>query len=82
MEIKQISLEGDSVDLGATDSPNNITHFFYRNNGKITYLDKFKKDKEVIQIDLEKYPKIPCSIYGNKVINGYENEWKLYHQTE
>ena len=23
--------------------------------------------------DLEKYPKIPCSIYGNKVINGYEN---------
>ena len=23
--------------------------------------------------DLKKYPKIPCSIYGNKVINGYEN---------
>jgi len=23
--------------------------------------------------DLEKYPKIPCSIYGNKVANGYEN---------
>jgi hypothetical protein len=56
LEVKQISLEGDSIDLGATDSPNNITHFFYRNNGKITYFDKFKKDKEVIQIDLEKYP--------------------------
>ena len=23
--------------------------------------------------DLKKYPKIPCSVYGNKVINGYEN---------
>jgi ADP-heptose:LPS heptosyltransferase len=23
--------------------------------------------------DLKKYPKIPCSIYGNKVIDGYEN---------
>ena len=23
--------------------------------------------------DLERYPKIPCSIYGNKVANGYEN---------
>ena len=23
--------------------------------------------------DLKKYPKTPCSIYGNKVINGYEN---------
>ena len=26
--------------------------------------------------DLKKYPKIPCSIYGNKVINGYENAMK------
>lgn len=23
--------------------------------------------------DLKKYPKLPCSVYGNKVINGYEN---------
>ena len=23
--------------------------------------------------DLEKYPKIPCSVYGNKVFDGYEN---------
>ncbi|HFS66588.1 MAG TPA: ADP-heptose--LPS heptosyltransferase RfaF, partial [Flavobacteriia bacterium] len=23
--------------------------------------------------DLKKYPKIPCSIYGNKVCDGYEN---------
>jgi ADP-heptose:LPS heptosyltransferase len=23
--------------------------------------------------DLKRYPKIPCSIYGNKVLNGYEN---------
>lgn len=58
MEIKKISIEGDSMDLGATNSPNNITNFFYKNNGKIIYFDKFKKDKDVIQIDLEKYPNL------------------------
>jgi|TARA_B110000238_G_C16063312_1_gene411551 hypothetical protein len=58
LEIKKISIEGDSMDLGATNSPNNITNFFYKNNGKIIYFDKFKKDKDVIQIDLEKYPNL------------------------
>jgi len=58
LEVKKISIEGDSIDLGATNSSNNITNFFYRNNGKIIYFDKFKKDKEVIQIDLEKYPNL------------------------
>jgi hypothetical protein len=58
LEIKKISIEGDSMDLGATNSPNNITNFFYKNKGKIIYFDKFKKDKDVIQIDLEKYPNL------------------------
>ena len=26
--------------------------------------------------DLEKYPKIPCSVYGNKMADGYENAMK------
>ncbi len=25
--------------------------------------------------DLKKYPKLPCSIYGNKICKGYENIW-------
>lgn len=30
-------------------------------------------DDYCIVSDLEKYPKLPCSVYGNNVINGYEN---------
>ena len=56
MEIKKISIEGDSIDLGATKSPNNITNFFLKNSGQIIYFDKYKNDKDVMQIDLEKYP--------------------------
>lgn len=33
----------------------------------------FKQDDNCILPDLKKYPKIPCSIYGNKVCDGYEN---------
>ena len=29
--------------------------------------------ENTITPDLEKYPKIPCSIYGNKICEGYEN---------
>jgi len=32
----------------------------------------FKQQDNCILPDLDKYPKIPCSIYGNKVCNGYE----------
>jgi len=32
----------------------------------------FKQQNNCILPDLEKYTKIPCSIYGNKVCNGYE----------
>jgi len=32
----------------------------------------FKQQDNCILPDLEKYPKIPCSIYGNKVCRGYE----------
>jgi len=56
LEIKKISIEGDSIDLGATKSPNNITNFFLKNSGQIIYFDKYKNDKDVMQIDLEKYP--------------------------
>ena len=33
----------------------------------------FKQDANCILPDLQKYPKIPCSIYGNKVCEDYEN---------
>jgi len=33
----------------------------------------FKQDENCILPDLKKYPKIPCSIYGNKICEGYEN---------
>jgi len=33
----------------------------------------FKQQENCILPNLEKYPKIPCSIYGNKVCSGYEN---------
>jgi len=32
--------------------------------------------------DLKKYPKIPCSIYGNKVFEGYENVMKTISPTK
>lgn len=32
----------------------------------------FKQQENCILPDLDKYPKIPCSIYGNKVCNGYD----------
>lgn len=56
MEVKKISIEGNSIDLGATNSPNNITHYFYKNNGNIVYSDKFKKKNDIQNIDLESYP--------------------------
>ncbi len=58
MQVKKISIEGNSIDLGATNSSNNITHYFYKNNTKIVYLDKFKKNNDILSIDLEKYPNI------------------------
>jgi ADP-heptose:LPS heptosyltransferase len=33
----------------------------------------FKQQQNCLLPDLKKYPKIPCSIYGNKICNGYEN---------
>lgn len=33
----------------------------------------FKQDHNCILPDLDRYPKIPCSIYGNKICDGYEN---------
>lgn len=32
----------------------------------------FNQEKHCILPDLDKYPKIPCSVYGNKILNGYE----------
>lgn len=33
----------------------------------------FLQQENCVLPDLEKYPKIPCSIYGNKICEGYEN---------
>ncbi len=33
----------------------------------------FNQEEHCILPDLEKYPKIPCSVYGNKILNGYED---------
>jgi len=65
LEVKKIFIEGDSLDLGATDSPNNITHFFYKNNGKIIYLDKFTENNDFKKVDLEKYPNIIEKQFNN-----------------
>ena len=65
LEVKKIFIEGDSLDLGATDSPNNITHFFYKNNGKIIYLDKFIENNTFEKVDLEKYPNIIEKQFNN-----------------
>lgn len=33
----------------------------------------FNQEEHCILPDLEKYPKLPCSVYGNKVFEGYED---------
>jgi ADP-heptose:LPS heptosyltransferase len=33
----------------------------------------FKQDENCLLPDLQKYPNIPCSIYGNKVCDGYKD---------
>lgn len=33
----------------------------------------FNQDKNCMLPDIKKFPKIPCSIYGNKVCDGYDN---------
>ena len=33
----------------------------------------FKQQENCLLPDIKKYPKLPCSIYGNKICDGYEN---------
>ncbi len=39
----------------------------------------FKQEKNILLPDLKKYPNLPCSIYGNKICDGYE---KVMHSID
>jgi hypothetical protein len=52
--VKDLNVEGASLDVGSKKSTNNVTN--YLRNTNLTYLDKFSKDKNDLCIDLEKFP--------------------------
>lgn len=79
LEIKKISIEGNSIDLGATNSPNNITHYFDKNSGNIVYLDKFKKNDDIQNIDLERHPNIIEKKFKNVFLMNVLEHIKQYN---
>jgi len=55
LKIRQLIIDGKTLDLGSDDVPNNPTNYLLEKN-EILYASKFPKQKKTIQIDLENYP--------------------------
>tara|TARA_B110000977_G_scaffold125183_1_gene160308 strand:- start:11966 stop:12634 length:669 start_codon:yes stop_codon:yes gene_type:complete len=64
LKIRQLIIDGKTLDLGSDNVPNNPTNYLLEKN-EIFYASKFPKQKKTIQIDLENHP--------NKVVDKFDN---------
>ena len=65
LKIRQLTIDGKILDLGAEDAPNNPTNYLLRQN-EVFYASKFPTQKKTIKIDLEIYP-------NNNILDKFDN---------
>ena len=61
--VKELNVEGASLDVGSKKSITNVTN--YLRNTNLTYLDKFSRDPNDLCIDLENFPNSVTDKYKN-----------------